>query len=54
MVHSLPNVADTFLACMVKQLEAMADYFFVTNVNVKDQYWHSFSPLFGGLVGAVG
>jgi hypothetical protein len=54
MVCSLPNVADTFLACSVKQLEAMAGYFFVTNVNSQDQYWHSFSPLFGGLVEAVG
>jgi hypothetical protein len=54
MLHSLSNVADSFLKCMVKQLEVMADWFFITDVAVKDQYWHSFSPLFGGLVGAVG
>jgi hypothetical protein len=49
MLHSLPNLADSLLNCMIDQLEGMADYMFVTDVAVKDQYWHSFSSLFGGL-----
>jgi hypothetical protein len=53
MLHTLPNLTDSFLKCVAKQLEGMADWFFVTSVGVKDEYWHSFSPLFGGLVGAV-
>jgi hypothetical protein len=39
---------------MVRELEVMADRFFVTNVVVKDEYWHSFLLLFGVLIGAVG
>jgi hypothetical protein len=53
MLHTLPNLTDSFLKCVAKQLEGMADWFFVTSVGVKGEYWHSFSPLFGGLVGAV-
>ncbi len=54
MLHLLLNVADSFLRCMVRELEVMADRFFVTNVVVKDEYWHSFLLLFGVLIGAVG
>lgn len=53
MMHSLPIVADTFLACIVKQLEAMASWFYVTDVSIKDQYWHSFSTLFPSFVAAI-
>lgn len=53
MLHSLPNLADSFLTCVVKELEVMADWFFVTSVGIKDEYWHSFSDLFGGLVASL-
>ncbi len=53
MLHTLPNVADSFLKCIVKELETMADWFFLTDVGVKDEYWHSFSDLFTGLITAV-
>ncbi|KAH8650859.1 Spherulation-specific family 4 [Tricladium varicosporioides] len=53
MLHSLPNLTDGLLKCVVGQLEGMVDWFFVTNVAVKNEYWHSFSGLFKGLVGGV-
>ncbi|KAG9228759.1 Spherulation-specific family 4 [Amylocarpus encephaloides] len=53
MLHTLPNFTDGMLRCMVKEMEGMVDWIYVTGNGVKDEYWHSFSSLFGGFVKAV-
>lgn len=53
MLHSLPDISDTLLQCIVKQLDAMADWLFVTDVGVLNAYYHSFSGIFNGFVKAV-
>ncbi|EPE28049.1 hypothetical protein GLAREA_04840 [Glarea lozoyensis ATCC 20868] len=53
MLHSLPSLTDNLLTCVIKELENMAGYFFLTSVGDQDQYWHSFSNLFSPLATAV-
>lgn len=53
MLHTVPNIADDTIEWMVKELKMMAGWFFFTSVGTKGEYWHSFSSLFDGLIGAV-
>lgn len=51
LLHSLPDVTDEVLEFVVQQVEDAADWVFLTNAT--DNYYHDFSPMFGGLVKAV-
>ncbi|KAF2187159.1 hypothetical protein K469DRAFT_663197 [Zopfia rhizophila CBS 207.26] len=53
VLHSVPNIGRSVMDWLVEQLDNTAGYFFVTNVKEKDEYYHSFSPLFEALVEAV-
>lgn len=53
ILHSLPVVSNKVLDFLVEQVEEAADWVFLTDVGVKDKYYHSFSGMFGGLVDAV-
>ncbi|KAF2728860.1 hypothetical protein EJ04DRAFT_448517 [Polyplosphaeria fusca] len=53
ILHSIPQVANRVLNFVVEQMEDAADWVFLTDINVKDEYYHSFSTLFDGLVRAV-
>ncbi|PSN59492.1 hypothetical protein BS50DRAFT_508298 [Corynespora cassiicola Philippines] len=53
ILHSLPNLSKRVLDFVVQQVEETADWLFLTNVGVKDEYYHGFSPIFENLVKAV-
>lgn len=53
MLHTVPDLVDTLLGCVARELEQMVGWVFVTSVGVQNEFWLSFSPLFDGLVGAV-
>jgi hypothetical protein len=51
ILHSLPNLNEEVLEFMVQQAENTADWVFLTDI--ADNYYHSFSAMFGDLVRAV-
>jgi hypothetical protein len=53
ILHSMPNISKKVLDYVVEQVEETADWLFLTDVKVKDEYYHSFSPLFAEVVKSV-
>ena len=53
ILHSVPNLSKKFLDFVVEQVEETADWLFLTDVKVKDEYYHSFSPIFADVVKSV-
>jgi ABC-type transport system involved in Fe-S cluster assembly fused permease/ATPase subunit len=53
ILHSLPNISKKVLDFVVEQVEETADWLYLTDIGVKDEYYHSLSPLFTDLVKAV-
>jgi hypothetical protein len=53
ILHSLPNLSKQVLDFMVKQVEETADWLFMTDVQEKDEYYHSFSSIFSTMVKSV-
>ncbi|KAI4921401.1 hypothetical protein J4E85_008746 [Alternaria conjuncta] len=51
ILHSLPNLTGEVLEFMVQQVENTADWVFLTDS--ADDYYHTFSAMFGDLVKAV-
>ncbi|KAI4658492.1 uncharacterized protein J4E92_006539 [Alternaria infectoria] len=51
ILHSLPNLTGEVLEFMVQQVENTADWIFLTDS--ADDYYHTFSAMFGELVKAV-
>jgi len=52
-MHSLPDLSVRVLDFLVEQAEEGADWLFMTDVKAKDEYYHSFSAMFGDLVKSV-
>ncbi|KAF2009891.1 hypothetical protein BU24DRAFT_357522 [Aaosphaeria arxii CBS 175.79] len=53
ILHSIPNLSNTVLDFVVEQVEDSADWLFLTDISQKDEYYHSFSPIFQDVVEAV-
>lgn len=53
ILHSLPDLSNRVLDFLVDQVEEVADWLFMTDVRVKDEYYHSFSGIFEALVKSV-
>jgi hypothetical protein len=53
ILHSLPNLGKEVLDFVVEQVEETADWLFLTDVQEKDEYYHSFSPVFEEMVASV-
>jgi hypothetical protein len=53
ILHSLPNLGKEVLDFVVEQVEETADWLFLTDVQEKDEYYHSFSPVFAEMVASV-
>jgi hypothetical protein len=53
ILHSLPNLGRQILDFVVEQVEETADWIFLTNVKEKDEYYHSFTPMFEAMVASV-
>jgi hypothetical protein len=53
ILHSLPNLSRPVLDFMIDQVEETADWLFLTDVQEKDEYYHSFSPIFANMVKSV-
>jgi hypothetical protein len=53
ILHSLPDLSKRVLDFVVEQAQDGADWIFMTDVGVKDEYYHSFSGMFGDLVASV-
>lgn len=53
ILHSIPNISRKVLDFVVEQVEETADWLYLTDIKTKDEYYHSFSPLFGDMVKAV-
>jgi hypothetical protein len=53
ILHSLPNLTRPFLDFIVEQVEDTADWLFVTDIHEKDEYYHSFSPVFNDMIKSV-
>lgn len=49
----MPNLSKKVLDYVVEQVEDTADWLFLTDVKVKDEYYHSFSPMFAEVVRSV-
>jgi hypothetical protein len=49
----LPNLGKEVLDFVVEQVEETADWLFLTDVQEKDEYYHSFSPVFAEMVASV-
>jgi hypothetical protein len=49
----LPNLSKQVLDFVVEQVEETADWMFLTDVKEKDEYYHSFSPVFDEMVRSV-
>jgi hypothetical protein len=52
-LHSLPDLSKRVLDYVVEQVQDGADWLFLTDVKVKDEYYHSFSSIFADLVNSV-
>ncbi|KAF2474811.1 uncharacterized protein BDR25DRAFT_384201 [Lindgomyces ingoldianus] len=53
MLHTVPNIPDDLLDWTAKQLKDMVGWSFMTSVQTKGEWWHSFSPLFAPFFNAV-
>lgn len=53
ILHSLPNLSKLVLDFVIEQVEETADWLFLTDVKEKDEYYHSFSPVFTDMVASV-
>jgi hypothetical protein len=53
ILHSLPNLSKQVLDFMIEQVEETADWLFLTDVQEKDEYYHSFSSIFTDMVKSV-
>ncbi|KAF2831710.1 hypothetical protein CC86DRAFT_431635 [Ophiobolus disseminans] len=53
ILHSLPNLSKQVLDFVIEQVEETADWLFLTDVKEKDEYYHSFSPVFADMVASV-
>lgn len=53
ILHSLPNLNKPVLDFVVDQVEETADWIFLTDVKDKDEYYHSFSPVFLEMIKSV-
>lgn len=53
ILHSLPNLSKQVLDFVIDQVEETADWLFLTDVKEKDEYYHSFSPVFANMVASV-
>ncbi|ORY12135.1 Spherulation-specific family 4 [Clohesyomyces aquaticus] len=53
MLHTVPNIPDDLLDWTTKQIKEMADWSFLSSVQTKNEWWHSFSPIFAKFTGAV-
>jgi len=53
ILHSLPNISKKVLEFMVEQVQETADWLFLTDIKIKDEYYHSFSGMFKDLVDTV-
>ncbi|KAH7068545.1 Spherulation-specific family 4 [Paraphoma chrysanthemicola] len=53
ILHSLPNLSKQVLDFVVEQVEETADWLFLTDVREKDEYYHSFSGVFEGMIRSV-
>ncbi|KAF2442363.1 hypothetical protein P171DRAFT_497158 [Karstenula rhodostoma CBS 690.94] len=53
ILHSLPDLSKRVLDFVVEQVQEAADWVFLTDVRVKDEYYHSFSGIFEDLVKSV-
>jgi hypothetical protein len=53
ILHSLPNLSKQVLDFMVEQVEETADWLFLTDIQGKDEYYHSFSSIFADMVRSV-
>lgn len=53
ILHSLPDISLRMLDFIVEQVQEGADWLFLTDVKTKDEYYHSFSPMFADFVKSV-
>lgn len=53
ILHSLPNLSKQILDFVIEQVEETADWIFLTDVKEKDEYYHSFTPMFAAMVASV-
>lgn len=53
ILHSIPSLSKKVLDFVVEQVEESADWLYLTDVGAKDEYYHSFTSIFGDLVDAV-
>ncbi|KAF1975369.1 hypothetical protein BU23DRAFT_579347 [Bimuria novae-zelandiae CBS 107.79] len=53
ILHSLPDLSKRVLDFVVEQVQEAADCVFLTDVKVKDEYYHGFSGMFEDLVRSV-
>jgi hypothetical protein len=53
ILHSLPDLSKRVLDFVVEQVQDAADWVYLTDIRVKDEYYHSFSPMFEDLVKSV-
>lgn len=53
ILHSLPDLSKKVLDFVVEQVQEAADWVFLTDIKVKDEYYHSFSGIFQDLVKSV-
>ncbi|KAF1996313.1 hypothetical protein P154DRAFT_556379 [Amniculicola lignicola CBS 123094] len=53
ILHSVPTVDQTKLNDIVDSVEEVADWVYMTDLAVKDEYYHSWGNIFGSIVQAV-
>jgi len=53
IIHSLPDLSKRVLDYVVEQVQEGAEWLFLTDVKAKDEYYHSFSPIFADVVNSV-
>ncbi|KAF2682317.1 hypothetical protein K458DRAFT_390806 [Lentithecium fluviatile CBS 122367] len=53
ILHSLPDLSKRVLDYVVEQVQEGAEWLFLTDVKVKDEYYHTFSPIFEDVVRSV-
>lgn len=53
ILHSLPDLSLRVLDFVVEQVQDAADWVFLSDITVKDEYYHSFSGIFQNLVKSV-
>jgi hypothetical protein len=53
ILHSVPTVDQTKINDIVDSVEEVADWVYLTDLAVKDEYYHSWGNIFGSIVQAV-